>query len=365
MSARRKALEAQLREHPDDVATHLVYADLLQAHDDPHGELVVLQHALATQPTRELKRKEAGWFKRHFAARKYATATWRLGFVRELALRTERTLKPDMLAWLRTPACQFLDALTLRGEMSHDAITNIVKAVPHVRELVVASDDILNARVIEKMVASLPALRRLEIVAPALQGPFTIEAPELTSLALGHRVQLELDVDMIAPKLHSLILDAATLSGTTIANVLRLRWPLTRLGLFDERAPKLLPLLRTSRLRPQLEAVGVEWDDAIDGPILFAAAIKPLGERTILPSPFWRGDRLHDVGLALRGVRRLAEALRCFELGILALPEDPEMWVDHGNVLAELGRPDEANASYRRALLIDPGHAPALVALKR
>src|SRR5690606_20254799 len=36
-SAREPALEAALRERPDDIAAHLVYGDWLQARGDPRG----------------------------------------------------------------------------------------------------------------------------------------------------------------------------------------------------------------------------------------------------------------------------------------------------------------------------------------
>ena len=58
--------EEAARAHPDDVEAHLVYADWLQAQGDPYGELIVIQHPLATAPTPALRRREQRWFATHF-----------------------------------------------------------------------------------------------------------------------------------------------------------------------------------------------------------------------------------------------------------------------------------------------------------
>ncbi len=47
LSERDPRLEATLREDPDDVESHLIYGDWLQARGDPRGQLIALQHALA------------------------------------------------------------------------------------------------------------------------------------------------------------------------------------------------------------------------------------------------------------------------------------------------------------------------------
>jgi len=48
VQARNPALEDAIREAPDDVDGYLVYADWLQQQGDPRGELIVVQHELAT-----------------------------------------------------------------------------------------------------------------------------------------------------------------------------------------------------------------------------------------------------------------------------------------------------------------------------
>lgn len=70
VSAERKALEAALRAHPDEVAAHSAYADLLVEEGDPRGALIQAQLALE-DPARsrderaELAKREAELLKEH------------------------------------------------------------------------------------------------------------------------------------------------------------------------------------------------------------------------------------------------------------------------------------------------------------
>jgi uncharacterized protein (TIGR02996 family) len=43
----RAALETALFDHPDDLATHMAYADLLREQGDPRGEFIQVQLALS------------------------------------------------------------------------------------------------------------------------------------------------------------------------------------------------------------------------------------------------------------------------------------------------------------------------------
>jgi uncharacterized protein (TIGR02996 family) len=70
VSTERKALEAALVAHPDEVAAHSAYADYLAEQGDPRGEFVQTQLALEdpTRPKRErdaLKKREAALLKKH------------------------------------------------------------------------------------------------------------------------------------------------------------------------------------------------------------------------------------------------------------------------------------------------------------
>src|SRR5436190_1259466 len=53
----RAALEADLIENPDDLATHMAYADFLIEQGDPRGEFIQVQFALEEEgrPARERK----------------------------------------------------------------------------------------------------------------------------------------------------------------------------------------------------------------------------------------------------------------------------------------------------------------------
>ncbi|HLT36872.1 MAG TPA: ribosomal protein L7/L12, partial [Enhygromyxa sp.] len=67
ISERDLGLEAALREHPDDVESHLIYGDWLQARGDPRGQLIALQHAVARAPAGE--RRALAEREREFRAR--------------------------------------------------------------------------------------------------------------------------------------------------------------------------------------------------------------------------------------------------------------------------------------------------------
>jgi uncharacterized protein (TIGR02996 family) len=73
MSTLREALEATLVEHPDDVATHMAYADHLAEQGDPRGELIQVQLALedprrSIAERRRLEEREQQLLRAHQAA---------------------------------------------------------------------------------------------------------------------------------------------------------------------------------------------------------------------------------------------------------------------------------------------------------
>jgi uncharacterized protein (TIGR02996 family) len=74
----------ELAANPDDVATYLVYADLLQTRGDPRGELIALQHAGETAAADTLLRRHAKHFFGSLAARPgvLSDVKWHLGFIR-------------------------------------------------------------------------------------------------------------------------------------------------------------------------------------------------------------------------------------------------------------------------------------------
>ncbi|MCX5744377.1 MAG: TIGR02996 domain-containing protein, partial [Proteobacteria bacterium] len=91
MNADVAALLAAIDENPDDDARYLVLADALTVAGDPHGELIMLQHALARNPDREVLRAEqaarrAAWPAAGPCRARICEATWRLGFLETLVL---------------------------------------------------------------------------------------------------------------------------------------------------------------------------------------------------------------------------------------------------------------------------------------
>lgn len=94
MPKRNQALEAQIARDLDAAPAFLVYADWLQAEGDPRGELVMLQHALATAPddTRKAREAELLALPDHLGDvdPELATFGWRWGFVDRVSILNER-----------------------------------------------------------------------------------------------------------------------------------------------------------------------------------------------------------------------------------------------------------------------------------
>jgi uncharacterized protein (TIGR02996 family) len=129
-------LERQLREDPDNRESYQVYADWLQEHSDPLGELIALGVAATDGGSsdgerfdRFLSQHEArflGGMARHLAGR--AALSWRFGMVREIEdIDIMTTLEPKV--WeevLQLRVCGALQAIRLRHIWSaehDDAIT--------------------------------------------------------------------------------------------------------------------------------------------------------------------------------------------------------------------------------------------------
>lgn len=95
LSERDLSLEAELREQPADVATHLIYSDWLQNRGDARGELIALQHAceqaraISSPQLEQLEDREQDLRHRHAShlfgpLRPVAEAVvvrWSLGFI--------------------------------------------------------------------------------------------------------------------------------------------------------------------------------------------------------------------------------------------------------------------------------------------
>jgi uncharacterized protein (TIGR02996 family) len=121
-SARERALEAVLRERPDDLAAHLVYGDWLQAQGDPRGELVALQVELARAegPARlALERKDREFRQLH-------------------AEQLFGALHPFADELVRRWSYGFIDAASV-GVRDHDGATVPLRMLPCLLELPIAA----------------------------------------------------------------------------------------------------------------------------------------------------------------------------------------------------------------------------------
>ena len=76
--------------------------------------------------------------------------------------------------------------------------------------------------------------------------------------------------------------------------------------------------------------------------------------RAILQDP--RTDYLSTLGIALKQMGRLDEALRVFDKAVQLKPDDAELRKQLGVTLAAVGRPGDALLSFQHALQLDPHH---------
>lgn len=86
-------LEDAILQDPDSDDGFLVYSDWLQAHNDPRGMLIMLQHRAAQEPSNiDAKNEASGWMDRHRdrfvgdLARQGLELEWKLGFIRSARL---------------------------------------------------------------------------------------------------------------------------------------------------------------------------------------------------------------------------------------------------------------------------------------
>ncbi len=136
LSEREPGLEARLREDPDDLDSHLIYGDWLQARGDPRGQLIALQHAVATASAGEraqLAARERELRARHVGhlfgpLRSLADALvlrWSLGFVDAAFVGAggmRRALVGPfevLAALLRLPIAARMSALGLTSSLLH------------------------------------------------------------------------------------------------------------------------------------------------------------------------------------------------------------------------------------------------------
>jgi uncharacterized protein (TIGR02996 family) len=133
--ARNVELEDRLRENPNDTAGFLVYADFLQSHGDPRGELIALHHAGKSDDAAAFIEEHAdellGPLRRYektLDGSDVDAFEWNLGFIRRarLSLDTncidgrELSLPEALAALLEHPSGALLEELVIGVNMLDD-----------------------------------------------------------------------------------------------------------------------------------------------------------------------------------------------------------------------------------------------------
>jgi uncharacterized protein (TIGR02996 family) len=277
-------LEAEIRKHPDDPAGYLVYADWLQAKNDPRGLLVPLQHQLSQDPdNRKLKDAEKELFatngeyfvpeglravlrpaKRKEDDPERCEAQWKFGFLSHVRLskraRQDGTLDALVTEVLGHPSAAFLRGLTIGPLGTPNSynysrvIAAIAKASPSVLADLFIGDfpndtmDLAFTRSgeLSLLLGALPALERLTVRAGEIALRGALSHPTLKTLR------------MVLASLTVKIRDAGIyLAELPMLETLELECPALqhdgkRLIALLERLPRLRRLVLSSALLPPL-----------------------------------------------------------------------------------------------------------------
>lgn len=286
-------LEAAILANPDDLASYLVYADWLQSHGDPRGELISVQHARLSADTPALRKREEqlmraqggvffGGLEKLLEQDGGLSVTWRLGFLKSARVAREQYDSDlDVAATLTTllalPIAAHLDSLSVGlceepgdGDLQPaiDALVEL-EGPQTLRSLFLGDfeypdqSDISSTSVgdLTKLYAAFPKLQSLR-----LRG---------AGAALGK-------IDL--PELRDFTFETGGLSTECVESISRARWPkLQRLSLWfgdenyggDAGFDDLGTLLAAKGL-PQLEALGLVNCSFISGNLDSLAKAKVL-----------------------------------------------------------------------------------------
>ncbi len=181
-------LEAALRANPDDLETHLVYADWLSDRGDDWGQLITIQHAIETLPRfgSEARRDELSRVEMMLqfrlsgrlwgrlgetiadeATQKYQCdllhAEWRRGFVREVRIRHVEPFADIVTALAAAPAALVLASIGIEDEAWEPGTIEafVTQPWPVLRELHVSGR--VDARRLVPLFANAPQLARLVV----------------------------------------------------------------------------------------------------------------------------------------------------------------------------------------------------------
>jgi uncharacterized protein (TIGR02996 family) len=221
MPARNTELEEQIFADPSDPSAYLVYADWLQAQNDPRGELIMLHHRDGDAAAFIAEHKTA--LLGRFADETPETfqLTWRLGFVQKATIGwqmfgsedNDDTSADQLAAFLALDSARFIEALHLGPTPDEEELD--------LGKLAAVLDD-----------AKPRALRELylgdtadwDISSTSTAMPDSAAIRELRVLELrGGSVALDEQIDL--PKLTKFSVESGSLTRKELVAIANARWP--------------------------------------------------------------------------------------------------------------------------------------------
>lgn len=258
-------LERAIRADPYDATAYLVYADWLQGHGDPRGELIV-QMVNGVDPLPHLKKHKKALYgslvNRIVPAWDKAPMIWRFGFIHRVELEREekyRPISPVLATVLAHPSGALLVEASLGSEDLADirnSLDMLVRAAPPLRAL-----EIYSGSAIGDLTPVLTAFRELHTLVVKVRArnghPDSMSPQTLRSLA-AHA----------PPTLRKLALRVGI--GPTFSDLEPLfrrtdLTALTHLQLRDTHFDgQLDAALKSAPFAAQLEAIDLEATDIVD-----------------------------------------------------------------------------------------------------
>jgi uncharacterized protein (TIGR02996 family) len=203
LDASNDELISQLEANPDDAGVLGVLADLLQSHDEPRGELIAVQLALAGQPKDPaplIRRRDELMLRLSPPLEIGERCAWGIGFVRrvKLVIRNGDRLAVLPVLW-RHPSMRLVTEIEVELDGRYEAELGTVLAPirANLRRLVVTTTSRLGA--LSALVATLPRLRQLAI--PDDADFDRLAHPDLERLILNGRRYGETGLVEVIPRL--------------------------------------------------------------------------------------------------------------------------------------------------------------------
>lgn len=282
-ASRNAELERQIKDAPDNLGAYQVYADWLQEHSDPLGELIALSIAAGKSEDdlarfeRHLKRHE-GYLLGGLAPQLQGKVTlkWRAGMVQ--AIEEDNPLPPGVwVALLGLRVCELVEAIMLRHPCTAELDAAIAGAAPDSMEALTLEQSVgtLPSALLQRPLKSLAVHGNYALVLTQHMFPGSLERLELRVPSMSSIVPIELGVRELAivssaptvdllmqaalPKLETLIVVLGDTSATTIKPLLEvIRAPLTKLVLRDGQIePKTFATLAKLPIAAKLTSLGL------------------------------------------------------------------------------------------------------------